>query len=262
MIVMKRATRFTTLTTSALLALGVLLPAPAGAHASYDGSNPPDKGTVSAPPSEVWAEFTEPPAQGSTLQIVDPCGQRVDAGDYRYFGYRVTVSMSADKAGRYSANWHVVSDLDSHPTSGTFTFTSTSGEDCPGASDEGSGGGGSKPSKSGDGSSGSSAGETQPAPAAASEDDAEVLGTAVAAEEPKKENNKNGASRKSRARKSNKDKVAPDRDSDEILLLAEERDGEPALSDDLPLGWLLASFGIAALIGAAGGFVYVSIVRR
>lgn len=247
------------------LALALFLPSPAAAHAAYDGSNPPDKGTVSAPPSEVWAEFTEPPADGSTLQIVDPCGERVDAGDYRYFAYRLTVSMSSDKAGRYSAHWRVISDLDSHPTSGTFTFTSTGGESCPGESDEKSGGGNGGGSDPGGGSSGSSG---DPAPESG-EGSSEGSGASPSAASEKNETSGNGKPKTKPKNKKNKSKSEsksgkePSRTDTEVTLLADDfaQNGEESVQD-MPLGWLLASFGIAGLIGAAGGVVYVSIVRR
>lgn len=271
MTVMQKKLRPAAWVAGAFYALSLLMPLPASAHAAYDGSDPPDKGTVSSAPSEVWAEFTEPPAEGSTLQIIDPCGQRVDAGDYRNLGYRLTVSMSADKAGRYSANWRVVSDLDSHPTSGTFTFTSTGGEPCPGSEEEeegggssggggNSGGGGSEPS--GGGSGGSSSAE----PGSGSTDGDEPVVTAAGASsgdaqagEKKGKDKRPDKAKKKKRGKTKGDKNAPQTAAG-IDLVADVSQGNP--SDDMPVGWLLTSFGIAGLIGAAGGLVYVSITRR
>ncbi|MGI8774040.1 MAG: copper resistance CopC family protein [Actinomycetota bacterium] len=269
MVVMRRGTRFGATAAGAALTLAMFLPSPAAAHAAYDGSNPPDKGTVSAPPSEVWAEFTEPPADGSTLQIIDPCGERVDAGDYRYLAYRLTVSMSSDKAGRYSAHWRVISDLDSHPTSGTFTFTSTGGEPCPGEPDEKSGGGGGGGSGSSGGSSGSSGNSD---PATGDEGSPDAAGEAAVSEKTAGGNGteKNEGSRTGKGKSKNKKNRSKNtgakgasQDETEITLLAgESAQGPEEPVEEMPLGWLLASFGIAGLIGAAGGVVYVGIVRR
>ncbi|MDQ3646148.1 MAG: copper resistance protein CopC, partial [Actinomycetota bacterium] len=115
----------------ALAALG-LSAAPAAAHASYSGSDPADDSTVSAPPSQVWAEFTEPLAEGSHLIVYDPCGDQVDNGDSQVTAYRVTISMNAEAAGTYTVHFAVVSSLDSHPTRGSFNFTSSGGSPCPG----------------------------------------------------------------------------------------------------------------------------------
>lgn len=249
--------------TGSFFALSLLLPVPAGAHAAYDGSNPPDEGTVSSPPAEVWAEFTEPPAEGSTLQIVDPCGQRVDAGDYRYFGYRVTVSMSADKQGTYSANWHVVSDLDSHPTSGTFTFTSTGGEACPGSEGGGSSGGGSSKPSGGGGDGGGGGGSSSAGDGSGqTEDGGDVVAAGTSSTDSAKESS--GPAKKHKKHKKHKtksDKKPAPRRADGIDLVADVPQPEPR-PEEMPVGWLLGSFGIAGLIGATGGLVYVSIIRR
>ncbi len=70
---------------AALFVVALVLPiAPAWGHAAYTGSDPPDEGTVARPPSEVWAEYSEPIGPGSYLKIYDPCGARVDNGDWSY----------------------------------------------------------------------------------------------------------------------------------------------------------------------------------
>ncbi|MBA2725471.1 MAG: copper resistance protein CopC, partial [Actinobacteria bacterium] len=86
----------------ALLVLLVLPTSPAFAHAAYKESSPADKSTVSSPPTEVWAEFTEPPAQSSQLEIYDPCGERVDSGSASILAYRMTTTMSSDRQGTYT----------------------------------------------------------------------------------------------------------------------------------------------------------------
>lgn len=51
---------------------------------------------MSSPPSEVWAEFTEPPAPGSTLKVYDGCGAQVDNGDSRVEGFRFGRTAGGD----------------------------------------------------------------------------------------------------------------------------------------------------------------------
>ncbi|HEV3473139.1 MAG TPA: copper resistance protein CopC, partial [Actinomycetota bacterium] len=77
-----------------------LVPGAAYAHAAYKDSDPKDEASVSSPPSSVWAEYTEPVQEGY-LNIYDPCGARVDDGNTQVTGYRMTVGMSADRAGTY-----------------------------------------------------------------------------------------------------------------------------------------------------------------
>jgi copper transport protein len=110
----------------AVVAVVLLAPAsPAWAHAVMTGSTPADGESLDAPPSEVTLSFNEPVAvnEGS-LRVFDAEGQRidtglVDGGD----GATVTVGLPGglDDAA-YVATYRVVS-TDSHPITGTITFT-------------------------------------------------------------------------------------------------------------------------------------------
>ncbi|MEA2448039.1 MAG: CopC domain, partial [Actinomycetota bacterium] len=118
---------------AAALLLVCLVAAPAWGHAAYKGSDPADESSVTSSPSEIWAEYTEPPGPGSHMEVFDPCGDQVDGGDSRYDGYKLYVSMSGTHSGTYRATWFVNSAADSHSTRGEFTFAVTQGEPCPGA---------------------------------------------------------------------------------------------------------------------------------
>lgn len=225
------------------------------AHAKYETSNPADESSVAAPPSEVWAEYSEPPTQESWLQVYDPCGERVDSGSYSYFGKRITTSMSSDKAGTYTVLWRVVSDLDSHPTSGEFTFTVTDGDSCPSSGD-------GQPSekdeakrsgsKSQDGSETATAGsQGDDAQAAASEE------TVASDDNSDKESKKKKKGKKHRHHRKMDRSEDPDSRSVELVASGPTSQDPPG---DIPTGWLLISFGIAAVIGAAAGQIYVNIV--
>lgn len=240
----------------ALVAAGVLMfPSGASAHAKYESSSPADESTVPSPPSEVWAEYSEPPTQESWLQVYDPCGVRVDSGTYSYFGKRITTSMSADKAGTYTVLWRVVSDLDSHPTSGEFTFTVGDGAACPGSEEDPG-----DEREQGDGGTrvkGKQQASTEEAgsPDGGTEEPADVAsGGTVSA--------KRKADHKPQHRGQRKQGGERDRDrSDRVIDLAtSDTPAEQPAEDDIPTGWLLISFGIAALIGAAGGQIYVNLI--
>lgn len=230
----------------------VVFPSIAWAHASYESSNPADGATVGTPPSEVWAEYSEPPTQESWLQIYDPCGVRVDSGTYSYFGKRITTQMSGDKAGEYTVLWRVVSDLDSHPTSGEFTFTVTDGAPCPSQEEDpdtgGDGGGKNRGGGSRSGQAGAEPVETT------QEDETPVVesGEEVVKEKKSKKHD--------RPKKQMKERAKANRADRPIDLVASEPETEGDTSGDLPTGWLLIAFGIAALIGAAGGQIYANII--
>jgi methionine-rich copper-binding protein CopC len=235
------------------LLLATLAPA-ALAHAAYKDSNPADGSTVSGPPSEVWAEFTEPPTddEASRLEVYDPCGARVDTGGTTASGYRLITAMSADKQGKYTVVFQVVSRLDGHPTKGQFTFTSTGGAPCPGSAEETE-----QPEEpeeaSGDGGS-SDDGETdQPTEIAGSDD--EPFDPVDALKGHGKHEKKKKAKKKARAEKKETEDA-----EDEGLVAATPPTTPAGDSQPMPMDWLLISFGIAALIGAAGGQIYVNLL--
>lgn len=222
------------------VALGLLLVGglvtTASAHASYKDSSPADGATVSSPPSEVWVEFTERPesSEASRLEVYDACGARVDSGGTTATGYRMTTATSADKQGEYTVVFQIVSTLGGHPTNGQFTFTSTGGAPCSESEDEPereedaiSGGGGSKPFDPVD---------------------------ALKHHEGKKKKDKH-------ARHQGNKKTEDKKQRQEVAQPAETPPTTPtAETRNIPMNWLLISFGIAALIGAAGGQIYVNLL--
>lgn len=247
------------------IALGLLLVgslvSTASAHAAYKDSNPADGATVSSPPSEVWAEFTEPPesSEASRLEVYDPCGARVDTGGTTASGYRMTTAMSADKQGKYTVVFQVVSALDGHPTKGQFTFTSTGGAPCPGSGEkpeptenEGSGSGNG-------GSSGenSSSGTDEPFTVAGGGGDkpfdpVDALKHHDTKKKKKGKHTRHQDGKKKRDKKEQQQDVAQPSQTPPTTPAAETR--------EIPMDWLLISFGMAALIGAAGGQIYVNLL--
>jgi methionine-rich copper-binding protein CopC len=245
---------------SAVAAL-VAAAAPAAlAHAAYKSSNPADESTVATPPAQVSAEFTEPLTETSSMQVFDPCGNQVDNGDSDPSGYEMTVSMSADKAGTYTVEFSAQSALDSHVTSGAFTFTSSGGSPCPGSEpppDPGGGGGpgGGNGSGGGGGGRGSGADPDPTSPAAsgggsgrtASSGGGGPAGTGKARNERTVRNQRAG------------------RGDGTNGPVAFQPAGGNVPSDepapwDLPVGGVLLAFALCVMIGAAGGRVYAGIV--
>lgn len=103
---------------------------PAFGHAAYRESDPSRDETVAVAPRQVSAEFTEPLTSDSSLQVVDPCGRRVE-GNSDVDGERVAVAVSGDAAGTYRVRFRLISTVDGHPTRGGFAFTAQRGVACP-----------------------------------------------------------------------------------------------------------------------------------
>lgn len=228
-----------------VLALGMI--SPAGAHADYRGSDPGDGETVSSPPSSVKAEFTEPPASGSTLEVHDPCGARVDSGNYSYEGFplnTMSVSMSATRAGEYQVQWTVVSAADGHTTRGVFTFVSSGGEKCPSA------GGEPEPDEADT--------SNDPSSSSASDEETSTDGprnSEAAEREADEKQSKSGAKAKAKNGKGGSESTAETATID----LAQAEAQEQAAKEDLPVDWLIVGLSISALIGAIAGRIYAGI---
>ena len=220
----------------------------ASAHAAYSGSNPPDESVVSTPPSEVTAEFTEPPAEGSSLSIVDECGRRVDNGDSANSGFEIRVTMSSTSKGTYTVSYRVTSGYDSHVTTGEFTFSSSGGDDCAGeevverdgdeGTDENPGGGGSRD----DGS------------VAREREGSGAVGGETSQGRSDREARRNDRRPGGRGRSGGDGAI--DRAARPPLEPARDR----APWDGIALQDFLVGMALAVLIGAAGGKVYAGIV--
>ncbi|HYL81786.1 MAG TPA: copper resistance CopC family protein [Candidatus Acidoferrum sp.] len=109
------------------LTLAVLLVGPvrAGAHAFLERADPRVGSTVRTSPSVVRLWFTErlEPAF-SSVRIVNEAGKQVDKGDSQVDSSNTAllrVSVPALAPGIYKVIWRVLS-VDSHVTEGDFTF--------------------------------------------------------------------------------------------------------------------------------------------
>lgn len=248
----------TTLTGAAVAAILVAAPPAAFAHAAYKSSNPADESTVASPPARVSAEFTEPITDSSSMSVFDPCGNQVDNGDSQPSGYNMTVSMSGDRAGTYTVEFRAQS-VDSHVTSGKFTFTSSGGSACPGAEPPPSSGGGESGGGSRGGSGGGAAAPEEPAaPGAASGSKAPV---AAGSGDGSAGSGGNAAATGRRAPRSDGGSV---REKTSAPVAFQNTGGrQPAKRPDpwdLPIGGVVLAFVLCVMIGAAGGRVYAGIV--
>ncbi|HET6876372.1 MAG TPA: copper resistance protein CopC, partial [Jatrophihabitans sp.] len=111
----------------ALLGVGLLLAAPALAHASVVGSDPVDGSRLKTAPHEVVITFDEPVGIDGVgyLHVIDQHGHSVDAG--KAFHPNGDGPKVADRLqphlgdGTYTASYRVIS-ADSHPVAGVIHF--------------------------------------------------------------------------------------------------------------------------------------------
>lgn len=237
------------------------------AHAAYKSSNPADGSTVASPPGSVTAEFTEPLTNSSSLRVFDPCGEQVDNGDSRISGYEMSVSMAGSRAGTYTVEFSAQSALDSHVTGGSFTFTSSGGDPCPGSEpppDPGPGGGGGSGGGGGGGSGGggstgggSGGGSTSPGGSGGS------TGPSASGNGGGSANGggQNGGDRGGRGPRGGGGSGGGSATQPPVAF---ENTGDTAPGGpapwDLPVGGVVLALALCVMIGAAGGRVYAGIV--
>ena len=239
----------------------LLQASPAGAHARYEDSSPSNGETVSSPPSQVQADFSEPVTGDSYLEVTDPCGETV-SGSSQPVADKISVSMSGSRAGTYTVYYKVQSTVDSHVTDGTFSFTSSGGDPCPGQEPPGGGGGNDNdPNEPGGGGSddpGTGGDDT-------SADPSDTSGDVPTGGDPGDDNTStgdaggNGKRNEENAGNNNKNGSGSNRDDVDLALQNDERERQGPDPWDLPRDGLIAGLVIAALIGAAGGRIYASI---
>lgn len=245
--------RIVLLVAASLVALLAALPGVASAHAAYKSSDPADGSSVSAAPSRVTAEFTEPLADGSFLQITDPCGSRVDGGDVSIVGYEMSVSMSGSRSGTYTVFYKALSQLDPHVVEGTFTFDVSSGEGCEPPAEE-------PPPERTD------PGPSEDAQETSTRDDDPLLAQADAGGGGGRRGPAGGGgdfeierSVRRSSRPPGKEPIAAKVPNIAAPQPTDQEEGS-SVYDGIPMGSFVISLLLAALIGAAGGKIYAGIM--
>lgn len=109
---------------AACVAVVLLPPGTARAHAYLVTTAPAQGATLSQAPDEVVLEFNEPVEPDfNQVQVRGPGGERVDAGAPLTEGAVVRVGLEPVTAGGdYEVAYRVLS-TDGHPVEGSFTFT-------------------------------------------------------------------------------------------------------------------------------------------
>ncbi len=105
------------------VALVLLLPTVALAHAELDTSSPADGETVEGTPTEIAADFTESLVDGSSFELLDAGGSviaegRIDPDNDQ----RMTIDPPELEPGEYEIRWQARAE-DGHLERGTYGFT-------------------------------------------------------------------------------------------------------------------------------------------
>ena len=108
------------------LAVNLLAPYGAWAHAALQRAEPKVGGEVSPAPQKVTLWFTEAlePAL-SKVEVKTAAGKSVNAGESKVASddkRRIEAAVETLSSGTYRVEWSVVS-VDGHKTSGSFIFT-------------------------------------------------------------------------------------------------------------------------------------------
>jgi copper transport protein len=97
--------------------------APAAAHASLSGTDPPQNETIASVPSEITLTFTEGVrAVSQRIKVIGPDRSTVSTGSPTTSGTKLTIPLRGDAGkGTYLVTFRVIS-ADSHPIGGSFVF--------------------------------------------------------------------------------------------------------------------------------------------
>ena len=98
---------------------------PALGHGILQGASPSPDALPTAPPSQITLSFTETADPAFTsVAVVDQQGRRVSTvSRLSADGRRVTASLAGLSRGRYTVRWRMLSAVDGHTTTGTYSFT-------------------------------------------------------------------------------------------------------------------------------------------
>ena len=115
----------------ATLVLGVMLvhAAPASAHAERIRSKPDEGERASAPPAALRIDFSEPPIGDARFVVLDGCGNDV-VQEIDVHGTTIDATLRDGQPGDWRVETRVVSGVDGHATSDSWSFSVRGAPDC------------------------------------------------------------------------------------------------------------------------------------
>lgn len=123
---MNRRTIALTLAAGVFVALGT---APAAAHGDISSSSPEAGARLKKPPRQVRLVLAERPGRGSTLTVIDGCGDAVSAKP-QLDGDAISVAADGGRPGRWQVRLRSISSADGHAISDRFAFRVAGKRDC------------------------------------------------------------------------------------------------------------------------------------
>ena len=109
-----------------LFALLLLIAQPVWAHAVPDASSPAPNEILETAPTEIAIAFNEPVVpQFSRISVLSQAGDEVEVGELTAVtseNRSLSVTLPELNDGAYLVSWQVLSAVDGHTTSGTYSF--------------------------------------------------------------------------------------------------------------------------------------------
>lgn len=99
------------------------------AHAERVGSEPEEGARVEAPPPTLSIDFSEPPIGNPTFVVNDGCERDV-VEDIEIQNLNVEAQLFPGQPGRWTVQTRVISAVDGHETSDSWTFRVRGEPDC------------------------------------------------------------------------------------------------------------------------------------
>ena len=120
-----------------MIAVGTLFPtAIAGAHAALSGSAPTEGARLAEAPESRTLGFTEPPISADNLVVEDGCKNDV-VTSAEVEQKTIVAEVGSGEPGRWKVSSRVISVVDGHETTDSFTFTVRGQADCDAAAEDG-----------------------------------------------------------------------------------------------------------------------------
>lgn len=112
-----------------VLLVSLALVPPASGHGNITSSSPQAGARVNSAPRLVRLVLAEAPAAGSSLTVIDGCGDAV-SGEPQRDGENFTVAIEGGRPGGWQVRLRSISSVDGHAIKERFAFRVAGNRDC------------------------------------------------------------------------------------------------------------------------------------
>lgn len=98
-------------------------------HGDLRSTIPKSGATVRSVPSHIAVQFTEPPTKQSKVKVADGCGRNVTES-VAVQGDTTHIQLAAAQPGTFRVSYNIVSEVDGHPSQGSYKFKVQGKRDC------------------------------------------------------------------------------------------------------------------------------------